>query len=76
MIEKLLSDNDIVNLRYKDKQRILFKDKDGLIRKGTVRIKKVTCNKPRCSKCPHSSYAYAQYRVGKKVTEKYLGVAR
>jgi len=43
---------------------------------GKIRLKEVRCNKPRCSKCPHRIYAYAQFRKGKKVTEKYLGVAR
>ena len=43
---------------------------------GQIRIKAVTCGKKGCTKCPHHSYAYAQFRKGKKVTEKYLGVAR
>lgn len=43
---------------------------------GSVRIKAVTCGKKGCTKCPHRIYAYARFRKGKKVTEKYLGVAR
>lgn len=43
---------------------------------GKVRIKAVRCGKDGCTKCPHKIYAYAQFRVGRKVTEKYLGVAR
>ena len=55
---------------------VAFTDQDGRVRIGTVRIKEVRCGKPNCRKCPHKIYAYAQYRVGKKVTEKYIGVAR
>lgn len=43
---------------------------------GRIRLKAVTCGKPNCHKCPHSIYAYAQFRDGNKVREKYLGVAR
>lgn len=56
--------------------QVAFQDKQGSVRIGTVRIKAVRCGKPNCRKCPHKIYAYAQYRVGKKVTEKYIGVAR
>ena len=42
--------------------------------KAKVRIKAVRCGKKNCTRCPHHSYAYAQVRIGKKVTEKYLGV--
>jgi hypothetical protein len=55
---------------------IIWKDKDGNYQTGTVRIKEVRCGKKNCRACPHRIYAYAQYRKGKKVTEKYLGVAR
>ena len=41
---------------------------------GSVRIKAVRCGKENCTRCPHHSYAYAQFRIGKKVTDKYLGV--
>lgn len=51
-------------------------DPDGRVRIGTVRIREVRCGKKNCSKCPHRIYAYAQYRVGKKVKQKYIGVAR
>ena len=43
---------------------------------GQIRLKAVTCGKKGCTKCPHHIYAYARFRKGKKVTEKYLGVAR
>ena len=56
--------------------RIFFQDKEGRVRKGTVRLKEVRCGHEGCTKCPHKIYAYAQYRVGKKVSEKYIGVAR
>lgn len=55
---------------------ITFRDKDGKLRRGAVRLKEVRCGKEGCTKCPHKRYAYAQYRVGKKVTEKYLGIAK
>jgi len=55
---------------------IAFLDRQGRVRIGTVRIKEVTCGKQSCTKCPHKIYAYAQYRDGKKVTEKYIGVVR
>jgi len=55
---------------------VAFKDKEGRVRIGTVRIKEVRCGKKNCKKCPHYKYAYAQYRVGPKVTEKYIGIAR
>ena len=55
---------------------VAFKDKLGRVRIGTIKIKEVRCGKKNCKKCPHHIYAYAQYRVGKKVKEKYIGVAR
>lgn len=57
-------------------ESVAFKDKLGRVRIGTIRIKEVRCGKKNCKKCPHAIYAYAQYRVGKKVTEKYIGIAR
>lgn len=56
--------------------QVAFKDSKGKIRIGTVRLKEINCGKSGCTRCPHKIYAYAQYRIGKKVTEKYLGVAR
>lgn len=41
-----------------------------------VRVRAVYCGKPNCTKCPHKIYAYAVFRNGKRVREKYLGVAR
>jgi len=55
---------------------VFFNDSKGLIHLGSVRIKEVRCGKKNCKKCPHKIYAYARYRDGKKVLEKYLGVAR
>ncbi|GAI84837.1 unnamed protein product, partial [marine sediment metagenome] len=42
----------------------------------SIRIREVRCGKANCKKCPHKIYAYLRYRQGKKVKEKYLGVAR
>lgn len=55
---------------------IAFQDPQGRVRIGTVRFKEVRCGKPNCHKCPHKAYVYAQYRAGKRVREKYIGVAR
>ena len=56
---------------------VVIQDTDtGKVYYGRIRLKEVTCGKSNCTKCPHHIYAYAQFRVGKKVTEKYLGVAR
>ncbi len=57
-------------------ESVAFNDLEGRVRIGTVRIKEVRCGKRNCKKCPHRIYAYAQYRVGKKVTEKYIGIVR
>ncbi|GAJ15962.1 unnamed protein product, partial [marine sediment metagenome] len=58
-------------------QNVLVQDNEtGEIHTGSIRIKAVTCGKKGCTKCPHHIYAYAKFRTGKKVTEKYLGVAR
>lgn len=54
---------------------VAFEDKDGRVRIGTVRIRHIKCGKKNCTKCPHRSYAYARYREGRKVKEKYIGVA-
>lgn len=55
---------------------VFFTDLEGRVRKGTIRIKEIRCGKKNCMKCPHRKYAYAQYRVGRKVTEKYIGIVR
>lgn len=55
---------------------VAFEDKEGRVRIGTIRIREIRCGKKNCTKCPHHIYAYAQYRIGKKVTDKYIGVAR
>lgn len=56
---------------------VVLKDKGAAaVYVGTVRLKEVRCGKPNCHRCPHHIYAYAQFRKGNKVTEKYLGVAR
>jgi len=51
-------------------------DKTGYIFYGQVRLKAVRCGRPNCTKCPHHTYAYARFRQGSHVTEKYLGIAR
>lgn len=56
--------------------RVAFNDQEGRVRIGTIRIKKVRCGKKNCRKCPHAIYAYAQYRDGERVKEKYIGVVR
>lgn len=56
--------------------RVAFNDPEGRVRIGTVRIKKVRCGRKGCTKCPHERYAYAQYRVGDKVRDKYIGKVR
>lgn len=74
----MLYEEDIkdVDLKALKGMTVLVSTKDGRKVAGTVRLKEVRCGKPNCKKCPHKIYAYAQYRIGKKVTEKYLGVAR
>lgn len=62
--------------KMKEREKVLFIDSDGDSHWGSIRIKEVRCGKKNCRACPHKIYAYARYRVGKKVTEKYLGVAR
>jgi len=58
-------------------QHIIIKDRNtDQYYSATIRIKAVRCNKPNCHKCPHHSYAYAQFRDGARVREKYLGVVR
>lgn len=56
--------------------RVAYSDQEGRVRVSAIRIKEVRCGKKGCTKCPHSKYAYAQYRVGPKVKEKYIGIAR
>lgn len=61
----------------KEGWRVTLEDTEtGRTYRGTVRLKAVNCGKEGCTKCPHRIYAYAQFRKGNKVTEKYLGVAR
>ena len=43
---------------------------------GKIQLKAVTCGKANCHRCPHHIYAYARFRDGKRVRDKYLGVAR
>lgn len=65
---------DITQLQPGDS--VAFEDPEGRVRIGSVRIRKVTCGKKSCTKCPHGYYAYAQYRVGTKVKQHYIGVRR
>ncbi|KKK52584.1 hypothetical protein LCGC14_3103410 [marine sediment metagenome] len=60
-------------VKLKGGDRIAFQLKNGRIRIGSTRIKDVRCGKKNCSKCPHQTYIYARYRIGKKVTERYIG---
>ena len=54
--------------------KVLFKDKEGRFRMGTVQILKVSCNKPTCTKCPHGPYRYVFYRDDTgKLKKVYLG---
>jgi len=62
--------------KMKAGEQVIFTDSNWLIRKGSVRLKEVRCGKKNCKKCPHKIYAYARYRDGGTVKEKYLGVAR
>ena len=55
--------------------QIAFIDEKGRVRIGTVKIKEIRCGKKGCTKCPHKSYAYGQYREGPKVKSKYFGKA-
>ena len=72
----LVLDDARRDVRLLDKgDHVAFNDNDGILRIGTIRLKEVRCGKKNCKKCPHKIYAYAQYRVGSKVTEKYIGVA-
>lgn len=60
----------------KPDDRIVFQNKDGRFIRGSVRIREIRCGKKNCHKCPHKIYAYVRYREGKKVKERYIGVAR
>ena len=55
---------------------VTFVNEKGNSRTGSVRIRAIYCGKKGCTKCPHKIYAYVRYREGKKVKEKYIGVAR
>ena len=44
--------------------------------KAHVRIKKVSCGKPGCTKCPHGAYAYLVYRSNGQVKDFYLGAMK
>lgn len=54
--------------------QIAFLESNGRVRIGTARVRHIFCGKSNCKKCPHHSYLYAQYRDGKKVKDKYIGV--
>lgn len=62
--------------KMKPGQRVAFVDDNTKVEIGTIRIRTIRCGKEGCTKCPHSRYVYAQYREGKKVKSKYIGVAR
>lgn len=46
------------------------------VRLGTVKFKRVACNQNSRNDRTHRIYAYAQCRIGPKVTEKYIGVIK
>lgn len=56
--------------------RVSFIGDNGITRIGSLRIREIYCGKKNCHKCPHKIYAYVRYREGKKVKDKYIGVAR
>jgi hypothetical protein len=51
----------------------------GRMAEGSILIRAVNCGKARCRKCArgelHKWYGYIQWRDGKKVHQRYLGVA-
>lgn len=55
---------------------VIFINEEGNSITGSVRIREIYCGKKSCTKCPHKIYAYIRYREGKKVKDKYIGVAR
>ena len=65
--------NDAWDLSRGDK--IIFLDKEGHIRTGTVKIKTGRAGRHILGRTEPSRYAYAQYRYGEKIKEVYLGVA-
>ena len=56
--------------------RVMILKEDGMIKLGTIRIRAINCGKPGCTKCPHKSYMYAQYRDKGKVKQRYIGVVK
>ena len=58
------------------RDRAIIIREDGTVKLGTITVRSITCGKPNCTKCPHRSYAYVQYRDGGKVKSKYLGTAK
>lgn len=40
---------------------------------GLLQLKKISCGKPSCTKCPHGPYWYRVYWAGKKVRSEYIG---
>ena len=53
--------------------RVALLDKNGEIAIGGVRIRKAPAGQQEYTRRVHTFYVYAQYRIGKKVTEKYIG---
>lgn len=64
------------NIRLTAGQKVAFSTKEGRVRIGTVRLKYIRCGKKNCTKCPHGLYVYLQYREGRKVRSKYVGLMR
>jgi hypothetical protein len=74
---KVLSGNPAKALKDMEGKHLQVQDTvTGKTYTARIRIKEVRCGKPNCTKCPHKIYAYAVFRNGKRVREKYLGIAR
>lgn len=37
------------------------------------RVKKISCGKPNCTKCPHGYYLYARSKKNRKYIDRYVG---
>lgn len=65
-----------VDWKEHEGKQVMLKTKDGKVVTARVKIRAINCGKSNCNKCPHRFYAYAQYRDGQKIKQKYLGIAR
>lgn len=53
--------------------KVAFVHKDGRVRIGTIRFKKISAEEMGTVAAHSAVYIYAQYRDDKKVTDKYIG---